>query len=198
MHRMSYRIASGDALIIVDYQNDFCPGGALAVDGADEIAPLLNAYAKAFSRSGAPIYATRDWHPSNHTSFKAQGGIWPPHCVRGTKGAEFSPQLSLPAGTRVISKATSASEEAYSGFDGTDLAHDLRAKGITRLFVGGLATEYCVKSTVLDALEHGFDVVLLTDSIRGVKLKPEDSENAIREMLMKGAIRATLAEFDLG
>jgi nicotinamidase/pyrazinamidase len=183
-----------DALIIVDVQIDFCPGGALPVPEGDAVVPVLNRYIERFSEAGALIVATRDWHPPNHTSFKAYGGIWPVHCVQGTRGAEFHPDLKLPEGTKVVSKATDPLKEAYSGFDGTGLGEELKALGVKRVFVGGLATDYCVKSTVLDALKLGFKTVLLGDAIRGVDVKPGDSERAIREMLESGAEKITLSD----
>jgi len=185
-----------DALIIVDVQKDFCTGGALPVPEGEKIVPVLNEYIKKFQAAGALIVATRDWHPPNHSSFKNHGGIWPPHCIQETPGAEFHPDLKLPEETKIISKATSADKEAYSGFDGTDLEKELRNAGIQRLFIGGLATDYCVKSTVLDALRLGFETVLLFDAIKGVNVNPGDSERAIREMLEKGAKKGLLSDFD--
>jgi len=185
-----------DALIIVDVQRDFCKGGALPVPEGEKIIPVLNRYIKKFSEAGALIIATRDWHPPNHISFKDYGGAWPSHCVQETPGAEFHPNLKLPREARVISKATSADKEAYSGFDGTDLERELKNIGIQRVFVGGLATDYCVKSTVLDALSLGFETVLLLDAIKGVNVNPGDSEKAIKEMLEKGAKKGTLRDFE--
>ncbi|MDC4206093.1 MAG: bifunctional nicotinamidase/pyrazinamidase [Candidatus Manganitrophus sp.] len=190
------KIAGKTALIVVDVQNDFCPGGALAVPAGDSVAPILNRYADLFSRSGAPIYATRDWHPENHLSFKARGGPWPPHCVQGTKGAEFHPRLSLPRNVTMILKGTDPDREAYSGFQGTDLAERLRRQQVERLFVGGLATDYCVKSTVLDALKAGFETVFLKDASRGVDVQPGDSEKAVEEMKKGGASVLTINQID--
>ncbi|MEO0239035.1 MAG: bifunctional nicotinamidase/pyrazinamidase [candidate division WOR-3 bacterium] len=185
---MKIKLREKDALIVVDLQNDFCPGGALAVPEGDKIVPVLNAYIERFSNSKSLIVATRDWHPENHISFAEQGGIWPKHCVQNTKGAEFHPDLKLPSDSIIVSKATEPDKEAYSGFDGTNLDKLLKGKGVTRLFVGGLATDYCVRATVLDALRLGFCVFLLLDAIKGVNVQPEDSERAIVEMLEKGAI----------
>lgn len=190
------KITDKTALIVVDVQNDFCPGGALPVPAGDSVAPILNRYADLFSRSGAPIYATRDWHPENHLSFKARGGPWPTHCVQGTKGAEFHPRLSLPKNVTMILKGTDPDKEAYSGFQGTDLAERLRRQQVERLFVGGLATDYCVKSTVLDALKAEFETVLLEDASRGVEVQPGDSEKAIEEMKKAGAFVATIGQID--
>ena len=186
-----------DALIIIDVQNDFCPGGSLAVTGGDEVVPILNQYIEQFTQARLPIFATRDWHPENTRHFKIHGGLWPPHCVQGTKGAGFRADLALPDDTVIVSAGTAPDEEGYSGFDGKDengagLADLLRARGIERIFVGGIATDYCVRETVLDARKHGFKVVLLEDAVRGVNLRPGDSERAIAEMVRAGASTATL------
>ncbi len=194
-NELAIHVGSKDALIVVDFQKDFCPGGALAVKDGDKISPALNEYIRIFSVAGGVVFATRDWHPDNHVSFKAQGGIWPPHCVRGTEGAEFHPGLHLPKGTKVVSKATDQSKEAYSGFDGTDLDEDLQSRGVENVYVGGLATDYCVKNTVLDAIRAGFDTALLVDAIRGVDLNPGDSERAMGEMAGRGARKAGLEDF---
>jgi len=185
-----------DALIIVDVQRDFCSGGALPVPEGERIIPVLNKYIEKFSKAGGLIVATRDWHPPNHISFKNYGGTWPPHCIQGTPGADFHPDLKLPKESKIVSKASQADKEAYSGFDGTDLERELRDAGIRRVFVGGLATDYCVKSTVLDALNLSFETVLLLDAIKGVDVNPGDSERAIKEMLESGAKKASLSDFE--
>lgn len=177
----------GDALIIVDVQKDFLPGGALAVSGGDEVVPVLNCYVELFHARGLPIYATRDWHPANHCSFQAQGGPWPPHCVADTKGAAFADGLDLPADCAVISKATGKDKDAYSGFEGTDLGERLHSRGTSRVFVGGLATDYCVLNTVRDGIAEGFTVLLLEDAVRAVNLEPEDGARAIGQMHELGA-----------
>jgi nicotinamidase/pyrazinamidase len=181
------RLQSGDALIAVDVQKDFLPGGSLAVPQGDAVVPVLNRYLAAFAARALPVYATRDWHPAGHCSFKAQGGIWPPHCVAGTRGAEFADGLALPANAIVISKATTLEADAYSGFGGTDLAERLRAASARRLFVGGLATDYCVLNTVRDARADGFEVLLLEDAVRAVDVKPGDGARALEEMRALGA-----------
>lgn len=186
------QIGRKDALVIVDVQNDFCPGGALAVPEGDAVVPILNEYARRFHKAGALVLATRDWHPVNHTSFQAQGGPWPPHCVQGTEGAAFHPDLRLPEGTVVVSKADNPEVEAYSFFAGTDMPERLREHGIERLFVGGLATDYCVRSTVLDSLAAGFDTYYLADASRGVEVQPGDTARAEAEMETAGAQRLTL------
>ena len=181
-----------DALLIIDVQNDFCPGGALAVKDGDAVVPILNDYLAKFHAAGLPIVATRDWHPERTTHFKAFGGLWPAHCIQGTKGAEFHAQLAVPEDTVIISAGMGANEEGYSGFAGVDskgakLVDVLRRLGVERVFVGGLATDYCVKHTVLDALREGFKVVLIKDAVRGVNLEPHDAEHAVQEMLQAGA-----------
>jgi len=182
-------------LVIVDVQRDFCPGGALPVPGGDAVVQVLNEYIEIFKKVRAPIYATRDWHPRNHISFKERGGKWPAHCVRNTEGAKFHPNLDLPVEAAIISKATDPDEEAYSGFEGTTLKEKLESKGVTRVFIGGLATDYCVKSTVLDAVRLGFETVLLEDAIRGVDSKRGDSEKAVNEMVSAGARKGSLQDF---
>ena len=189
-------LGKGDALVIVDVQRDFLPGGALAVPRGDEVVPVLNSYIRLFRDKGLPIIATRDWHPPNHCSFKKQGGPWPPHCVQDTPGAQFAPGLELPRDVIIISKATRPQEEAYSGFEGTDMDEKLKALGVKRLFVGGLATDYCVLSTVKDALKLGYRVYLLLDAIRAVDVNPGDGERAIEEMKSLGAIPITLEDLE--
>lgn len=191
---MKFSINEKDALIVVDVQRDFCPGGALPVAGGDQVVPVLNKHIETFWRKGAHIYATRDWHPPNHGSFKEYGGIWPPHCVQESAGAKFHPDLTLPNEAKVIPKGTKPTKEAYSGFDETELGKDLERNGVKRVFVGGLATDYCVKNTVIDALRLGFETILLVDAIRGVNVKPDNSEEAIDEMIKKGARKATLSD----
>ena len=184
----------GDALIVVDVQNDFLPGGSLAVPEGDAVVPALNHYFAAFAAKGLPIFATRDWHPLNHCSFKARGGPWPPHCVAGTRGAMFPSALQMPGTATIVSKATTADQDAYSGFEGTDLDTRLRAGKVQRVFVGGLATDYCVLNTVRDAVKLGYEVVLLTDSIRAVNVSPDDGRKAEAEMRFLGARPVTLPE----
>ena len=181
------------ALVVVDVQKDFCPGGALAVREGDKVVPVLNKYIEKFRKAGAPIIFTRDWHPSSHSSFRDQGGPWPQHCIRNTQGAKFHPDLAKPRPEEIVSKADKK-DEAYSFFQGTELAGKLRQRGIRRLLVGGLATDYCVKETVLDGLKYGFEVYHLDDASRGVNVKPDDSERALQEMTAKGAKRIRLQD----
>ena len=171
-----------EALIVVDMQRDFMPGGALPVPEGDKIIPRCNEYIKEFRKRGALIVATRDWHPPNHISFKERGGPWPKHCVRDTPGAEVV--VELPADAVIISKATEPDKEAYSGFEGTNLAEILRKNGVRRVYVCGVATEYCVKATALDAVKHGFETYLLRDAVKGIT--PEGELEALREMERAG------------
>lgn len=182
------KLNRADALIVVDVQNDFLPGGSLAVPEADAIVPVLNQWIDAFAEASLPVYATRDWHPERHCSFRAQGGPWPPHCVAGTAGAQFAATLTLPQQVNVISKGIMTSKDAYSGFEGTALNELLIRRGVKRVFVGGLATDYCVLNTVKDALRLGFKVVLLGDAIRAVEVHPGDSARALEEMRARGAV----------
>jgi nicotinamidase/pyrazinamidase len=169
-------------------QRDFLPGGALAVAHGDEVVPVLNRYLAAWRARGLPIVASRDWHPPNHCSFRAQGGPWPPHCVQATEGAAFAPGLALPPETVVVSKASAPDRDAYSAFDGTELDERLRARGVRRLFVGGLATDYCVLQTVCDARARGYETFVLADAIRAVNLRPDDGRRAEAEMARRGAV----------
>jgi nicotinamidase/pyrazinamidase len=190
--RSDQKPRTGDALLIVDVQNDFLPGGNLAVSRGDQVVPVLNNYLKIFAWQNLPVYATRDWHPPRHCSFRAQGGPWPPHCVAETSGASFAAALLLPPSVVIVSKATTVEQDAYSGFQGTDLHKKLHASGIRRLFIGGLATDYCVLNTVRDALKLGYEVMLLDDAIRAVDVQPGDGQRAEEEMTRLGAQRITL------
>jgi nicotinamidase/pyrazinamidase len=172
-----------DALLIVDPQVDFCPGGALAVPSGDRIFDVVNAAAE-----GAPlVVASRDWHPENHCSFAARGGPWPPHCRQGTPGAEFHPALDTSRVDEVVSKGQDPERDAYSAFEGTGLADLLRSRGVERLVVVGLATDYCVRASVLDALNAGFGVTVLEDGVGAVDVKPGDGARALAEMRERGA-----------
>jgi len=184
------------ALVVVDVQNDFCPGGALPVADGDKIIAVLNRHIEKFFAAGLPIFATRDWHPAKTRHFNTDGGPWPPHCVQGSEGASFHAALALPKSAVIVSKGVSPDTDSYSGFEAADaegvgLAERLRRLGVERIFVGGLATDYCVKFTVLDALKEGFKVTLLEDAVRGVDLRPNDSREAIDAMVCAGAERAT-------
>lgn len=169
----------------MDVQRDFEPGGALAVPNGDEVAPVLADCIEEFHRQNLPVIASRDWHPPDHCSFQAKGGPWPPHCVADTPGAELDPALGLPAEAKIVDKAQSVDTDAYSAFEGTGLHAWLSEKGVRRLFIGGLATEYCVLNTANDALRHGYEVVLLEDAIRAID--PAAGEKAIVELRRNGA-----------
>jgi len=173
------------ALIIVDYQNDFCPGGALAVPGGDEIAGRLNELAG--SGDYELVVATRDWHPPDHGSFAEQGGPWPVHCVAGTPGAELHPALDRGPIDVVVDKGQDPGTEGYSGFDATGLAELLRERGVDQLAITGLATDYCVKNTALDALREGFAVTVDATAVRGVEVEEGDSERALAQVRAAGA-----------
>ncbi|MGH2587766.1 MAG: bifunctional nicotinamidase/pyrazinamidase [Dehalococcoidia bacterium] len=187
------------ALIVVDVQNDFCPGGSLEVPDGDRVVAVLNGYAARFAAAQRPVFASRDWHPEHTRHFQEHGGLWPPHCVQGSKGAEFHPNLRLPQGSIVVSKGQRFDDDGFSAFpstleDGRSLAEALRAASVRRLYIGGLATDWCVKATVLDAMAAGFEVTLLLDASCGVNLQPHDAEQAIEEMVRAGATTATLAQ----
>lgn len=175
------------ALIVTDIQNDFLPGGALAVPRSDEVIAILNRYIERFQKAGAVVVATRDWHPPRHSSFQAQGGPWPPHCVQGSPGAQFHPALKLPKDVLLISKATRVDKEAYSSFQDTGLADQLAKRGIQTLYIGGLATDYCVKFSALDACRAGFTVFFLEDASRGIEAQVGDCERARYEIESSGA-----------
>lgn len=189
-----------DALIVVDVQNDFCPGGSLAVPEGDAVVPVLNQYLERASAAGIPIVASRDWHPQETAHFAAFGGTWPVHCVQGTPGADFHAELRLPPETLIASKGMSARDEGYSALegqlpDGRNVLDALRELGVTRIHAGGLATDYCVRATVLGALAAGFETFLLRDASRAVDVTPGDGERAIAEMLAAGAKAESVAEF---
>ena len=181
------QVKSSDALVVVDVQRDFCPGGALAVEGGDAIIPLINAFTGKFSHTAY----TRDWHPGNHCSFATEPEFvdksWPGHCIKGTPGAAFHPGLAMAQDALIISKGMDADKEAYSGFDGTTFAGDLKQRGVERIFVCGLATDYCVKATVFDGLKYGFDVVVIEDACRAVDNPPGTGAEALQAMEEAGA-----------
>ncbi|MGI8897254.1 MAG: nicotinamidase [Pyrinomonadaceae bacterium] len=174
------------ALVVVDVQNDFCPGGSLAVEHGDEVVGPLNKLIEEFLERGEPVFKSRDWHPPQTKHFSDYGGTWPIHCVQNTHGAEFHPKLLDDKHIRVISKGL-GDEDNYSAFDGTDLALQLQRLRVEEVWVGGLATDYCVKNTVLDALKHGFRVKALKDAMRPVEVQPGDGDRAMDEMRQAGA-----------
>lgn len=177
---------ANDALLVVDPQVDFFPGGALPVADGDAILPTVNRALKIFSDTGHPIVVTRDWHPADHCSFTDQGGPWPAHCVKGTAGAELHPDLDLPPIFAVVQKATTSDREAYSDFEGTGLDSALRGLGIERVIVCGLALEYCVRAACLDAVKAGFEAVLLLDGTRAVEVESGDGECTLDELREAG------------
>lgn len=184
--------STGSALLVVDVQKDFCHGGALAVPDGDRVVPVLNRYVERLAVHGLPVYASRDWHPAVSTHFKQYGGEWPPHCVAGSEGAGFHPDLRLPPSTVIITKGDEPDSQGYSAFEGKtstggSLLEDLRRRGIHHLLVGGLATDYCVKHSVLGALRAGLDVTVLTDAIAAVEVRPGDADRALKEMADAGA-----------
>jgi nicotinamidase/pyrazinamidase len=176
------------ALILVDIQNDFCPGGALAVTDGDDVVEVVNKLMPLFPL----VVATQDWHPSNHVSFQAQGGMWPPHCVQNSHGAQLHPLLNRKAIEHYFRKASHAENNSYSGFDGVEetglsLNETLTAKEIKKVYVAGLATDYCVKETALDALKNGFEVFVITDAVGAVNVNEGDGEKALNELVKLGA-----------
>ena len=192
---------SNSALLLVDVQNDFCPGGALPVPEGDRVVPVLNTYLSKFAQRDAPIFASRDWHPAVTRHFRDQGGPWPPHCIAQSEGAAFHPRLELPSQTAVLTKGTDPEDDGYSAFEAADQAGRrlddvLRDGDVARLYVGGLATEYCVRASVLDGLKAGLDVVVLLDAVRGIDVKDGDVARALDEMLRAGARTATLETID--
>jgi nicotinamidase/pyrazinamidase len=189
-------LTKDDALIVVDVQRDFLPGGSLAVPDGDAVISILNRYLQRFQVAGLPIVATRDWHPPDHSSFAGEGGSWPAHCVQGSRGAEFPEQLQLPQEAALVSKATKRDADAYSGFEGTNLRQYLQEAAVRRVFIGGLATDYCVLATVKDAVDVGLEVVVLGDAIRAVNVEPGDGERALDEMRSVGARIIELAELE--
>ena len=187
----------GDALLVIDMQVDFLPGGALGVAGGFETIAPINHLIELFQAQGLPVFASRDWHPQDHCSFAAQGGPWPPHCVAGTPGAEFAAELALPDDAVVISKADTAPVDAYSAFAGTTLSSQLREREVTRVTVCGLATDYCVLNTVSDALEEGFDTLIVPEAMRAVDVKPGDGARAMDRMVARGAVPVRLGELGM-
>ena len=180
------KVQPSDALIVVDVQNDFCPGGALAVEEGHRVVPPINHVMPLFEH----VVFTRDWHPENHCSFadppEFTDGSWPPHCVADSPGAEFHGDLHVPSDAVIINKAADPDKEAYSGFDGTDLVQQLRGRKVDRLFVCGLATDYCVKSTAVDGVDNGFTVFLIENACRGVNFPPGFAAQAVEDMKHHG------------
>jgi nicotinamidase/pyrazinamidase len=177
---------SNDALLLVDIQRDFCPGGALPVERGSDVVPVLNRWIDAARQCGARIVASRDWHPPDHTSFQDRGGPWPQHCVQDSEGAEFHPDLKIPEDAKIVSKGLRPDGDNCSAFDRTPLADELRHSGVHRIFLGGLAQDVCVRRTALDARQLGFEVHLITDA-----LSAQEGERALREMQQAGVFTDT-------
>ena len=182
---MEVKLGVGDALVIVDMQNDFLPQGSLPVPEGDIIIPVINRYLALFHDHGLLVFATRDWHPPDHCSFQQQGGPWPPHCIATTSGAAFHPDIEFPISTQIISKATMREKDAYSAFTATQFNILLQKSGVRRLFIGGVATEYCVFNTVKDALQYHYTTFVLEDATCAIK--PDDGSHALEEMMRLGA-----------
>jgi nicotinamidase/pyrazinamidase len=179
-------IQSDDALIVVDVQRDFCPGGALPIPGGDEVVPVLNRWIEAFQARGGRVIFSRDWHPHDHRSFTDYGGPWPRHCVQYTAGAEFHPGLSVPRGAQVVSKGSHTGQDQYSALAGTGLAEQLRGQGVHRLWIAGLAQDVCVRETVLDACRAGFQVHVIANATRPVDAQA--GKHALDQMRAAGAV----------
>ncbi len=182
----SIEIKTGDALLIVDVQNDFCPGGALAIAEGDRIIPVVNRWISIFSERRLPIFASRDWHPRNHISFQPEGGPWPPHCIQDTQGAGFHPALHLPEPTVVVTKGVRFDQDQNSAFDQTGLGDHLQRKGIRRIFVAGLALDVCVLATAMDARQSGLEVRLISAGTRAVNAA--DGAEALARMRASGVV----------
>lgn len=185
-------ISNLDALIILDVQNDLCRGGPMGVRSGEVVADRMTIAAKAFAQRGAKVFATQDWHPADHPSFVSQGGQWPDHCVEDSPGAAFHPALELPPGAAIVRKG--ARLDAYSGFVDSGLDEQLRAKGINRIYVGGLTTDHGILNTVIDALSNGYETYVLTDAIAALNVEPGDADRAMHLMEVNGAILTTIEE----
>ena len=191
---MSIAIDLESGLIVLDIQNDFSAGGSLPVKETDKAIAGLNQYIPYFQGIGAPIFAVRDWHPKNHISFKERGGLWPPHCVQGTKGADLNSDLKLPYGATVIAKGFLVEQDASSAFSGTDLEARLRQKMIKRVFIGGLGIGDCLKNTVIYSLKAGFEAFILSDGIRYLDSKRGNSKKSFEELVELGAQKIILKD----
>ena len=185
-------ISNLDALIILDVQNDLCHGAPMGVRSGEAVAGRMTSAAKAFAQRGAKVFATQDWHPANHSSFVSQGGQWPDHCVEDSPGAAFHPALKLPPGAAIVRKG--ATLDAYSGFVDSDLDEQLKARGINRVYVGGLTTDHGILNTVIDALSNGYETYVLTDAIAALNVEPGDADRAMHLMEVNGAILTTIEE----
>ena len=188
------------ALLVVDIQNDFCPGGALGISAGDKIIPVINKYIKIFSQNKLPIFFSRDWHPKKTVHFKKFGGDWPVHCVENTKGSNFHPKLKIPPEAIILSKGIDPQEDSYSAFQARDacgqsLGRLLKIFGVEEIYIAGLATDYCVKYSALDALKNGFKVTVLKDAVKGVNIQPGDSQEALEQITGMGAKEIVFSRF---
>lgn len=184
---MRDKLRPSDALLVVDVQRDFCRGGASPVPGADDVVPVLNEWIRSARAAGIPVVAARDWHPADHCSFVEQGGDWPAHCVRDTSGADLHPELDLPQDSIVVSKGTMSDRDTFSAFDDTGLADTLHARGVERVWIGGLVQEVGVRASVIDACEAGFDTHLIAGATRPADRAPGDGQRALEAMRAAGA-----------
>lgn len=194
---LAERMSLKKALLVVDVQNDFCPKGALAVRQGDKIIPNINKYIEIFLQNKFPVFATRDWHPKKTFHFKKYGGVWPIHCIKNTKGARFHPKLKLTNEAVLLYKGADPKKDSYSAFQARDengigLLKLLKVLKVREIYIVGLATDYCVKFSALDALKKGFSVKILMDAIKGVNLRPGDSKDAVKVMVREGAKKITL------
>jgi len=179
-------LGSGDALILVDVQQDFCPGGSLPIEQGHNVVPVLNRWIEDAVQAGVPVFASRDWHPAEHLSFHASGGPWPSHCIQDTEGAAFHPDLCLPADVITVTKGHHAHKDQYSAFDETDLGDALRQRGVKRVWIGGLAQDVCVRATALDAVQAGFETHVIAEATRPVT--EEGGRAALAEMRQAGVL----------
>jgi nicotinamidase/pyrazinamidase len=179
-------LGSGDALILVDVQQDFCPGGSLPIEQGHNVVPVLNRWIEDAVQAGVPVFASRDWHPAEHLSFHASGGPWPSHCIQDTEGAAFHPDLCLPADVITVTKGHHAHKDQYSAFDETDLGDALRQRGVKRVWIGGLAQDVCVRATALDAVQAGFETHVIAEATRPVT--EEGGRKALAEMRQAGVL----------
>jgi nicotinamidase/pyrazinamidase len=188
------KLAPADALLILDLQNDFCLGGSVAIAGGHAVAAQMAKAVAYFTAADIPIYATQDWHPADHASFRIKGGPWPPHCVQDTPGAELHPDLNLPASVIIVRKGTTVTKDAYSGFVDSDLEERLITAGVKRVFVGGLATDYVVLNTVIDTIDIGLETHVIVDAIDSMDIEPSDGLRALHLMQTTGAKLISMAE----
>jgi nicotinamidase/pyrazinamidase len=192
------KLVPTDALLILDLQNDFCRGGPVAIAGGHAVAAQMAKAVAYFDAANILIYATQDWHPVDHASFRTEGGPWPLHCVQNTRGAELHPDLNLPPGAVIVRKGAARTKDAYSGFIDSDLEARLTAAGVERVFVGGLSTDYVVLNTVIDTIDIGIETYVLMDAIDAMNIEPGDGLRALHLMQATGAKFITIADLMAG